>query len=81
MRLLAQALDQPPAEAPLELANLQADRRLRQVETARGRRETPLLDHFEEGPQLVEIEAAQSKFSLSKGLKHQICLTAKVVSN
>src|SRR5450432_370449 len=69
VRLLAQALDQPHAEAPLEFADLQADRWLRQVETARRRGEAALLDHLEEGPQLVEVEAAQPKFSLSKGLK------------
>ena len=81
MRLLAQALDQPHAETPLKFADLQADRRLRQVEPARRRREAPLLDHLEEGPQLVEIEAAQPKFSLSKGLKQQICLTSDHVAS
>ncbi len=49
MRPLAQALDQPQAETPLKLADLQADRRLRQVEPPRRRREAPLLDHLEEG--------------------------------
>jgi hypothetical protein len=81
MCLLAQALDQLHAETPLELADLQADRRLRQVEPPRRRREAPLLDHLEEGPQLVEIEAAQPKFSLSKGLKQQICLTSHHVAS
>src|SRR3981189_2459483 len=53
MRLLAQALDQPHAETPLEFADLQADRRLRQVETARRGRETAVLDRFDDsgGPQ------------------------------
>jgi hypothetical protein len=30
---------------------------------------------------LVEVEAAQPKFSLSNGLKQQICLTANHVSS
>jgi hypothetical protein len=81
MRLLAQALDQPHAETPLKFADLQADRRLRQVEPARRRREAPLLDHLEEGPQLVEIETTHPKFSLSKGLKQQICLTSDHVAS
>jgi hypothetical protein len=61
---LAEALDQPQAETPLEFADLQADRRLGQVEPPRRCREAPLLDHLEEGAQLVEVEAAQPKFSL-----------------
>src|SRR5882724_5343824 len=81
MRPLAQALDQPHAETALEFANLQADRRLRQVEPSRCRGEAALLDHLEKGPQLVEVEAPQPKFSLSKGLKQQICLTFKDVSS
>ena len=81
MRPLAQALDQPQAETPLEFADLQADRRLRQAEPARRCREAPLLDHLEEGPQLVEVEAAHPKFSLSKRLKQQICLTSDQVAS
>ena len=81
MRPLAEPLDQPHAETALEFADLQANRRLCQVEPPRRRREAPLLDHLEEGPQLVEVEAAQPKFSLSKGLKQQICLTSQDVSS
>jgi hypothetical protein len=40
-----------------------------------------LLDHLEQGPQLVEVEAPQPKFSLSKALKQQICLTFQDVSS
>jgi hypothetical protein len=36
------------AETPLELADLQADRRLCQVETVRQGREPAALDHFEQ---------------------------------
>ena len=53
MRLLAQTLDKLQAEAPLELPDLQADRRLCQMQPARRRREAPVLDDLEEGPQLV----------------------------
>src|SRR5439155_6454031 len=69
MRPLAQALDQPHAETPLKLADLQADRRLRQVEPARRCREAPLLDHLEEGLQLVQVEAAQLKVLLIKRIE------------
>jgi hypothetical protein len=61
VRLLAETLDQLHAEAPFELANLQADCRLRQVEMARGRREAAALDYFEQGAQLIQIEAAHPK--------------------
>ena len=49
------------AEASFELANLQADRRLGQVETACRRREAAVLDHFEQSAQLIEVEAAHPK--------------------
>ena len=52
MCLLAQALDQLHAETPLELADLQADRRLCQIETARHSREPVALDHLEQDPRL-----------------------------
>src|SRR5262245_47277763 len=61
MRLLAQPFDQANAETPLELADLQADRRLRQVEPARGSRKTSALHYLEEGLQLVEVEPAHPK--------------------
>jgi hypothetical protein len=58
---LADPLEQPHAEAPLELAHLQADRRLGQVE-ARGRsREPAELRDPGEGVQLVEIQAAHAE--------------------
>jgi hypothetical protein len=75
MRLLAQALDQRCAKTPLKFTYLQTHRWLRQVEPPRCRREAPLLDHLEQSAQLIEIEPAHSKFSLSKALKQQICLT------
>src|SRR5262245_57455266 len=68
MRLLAHALDQPHTEAPLELADLQAHRRLRQVELTRRGREASELDDGDEGPHLVEIEAAHLKESLIKSI-------------
>ena len=58
VRLFAEALDQLHVEAPLELADLQADGRLRQVEMTRGGRKAAALDHLEQGAQLVEAEAA-----------------------
>src|SRR2546423_1347600 len=61
VRLLAQALDQLHAETAFEFENLQADRRLRQVETACRRREAAALDHFEQGAQLIEVEATHPK--------------------
>ena len=61
MGLPAETLDQPHAEAPLELADLQAHRRLRQVQPARRGGEAAVLDHLEKGPQLVEVEAAHLK--------------------
>ena len=66
MRRFAQTLDQPHAETALELADLQADCRLRQVETARRGREAAVLDHFEQGAQLIEVEAAHPKAPLIK---------------
>src|SRR5439155_16971521 len=62
------------AETPLQLANLQADRRLRQIKLARRGRETAALHHFEQRVQLIEVEAAHPKRALSKSLKHKICL-------
>ncbi len=69
MRLLAHALEQPYAEAPLELADLQAHRRLREVEPARRGREAAELDDLEQGPQLVEIEASHLKDPLIKPIE------------
>src|SRR5258708_31348435 len=74
VRLLAQTLDQPHSKTPFEFADLQADCRLRQVEAAGRGREASALDHFNDGPQLIEVEAAHAKLSLSKRLKHKICL-------
>ena len=71
--LLAQALDQPHLKTSLELANLETDRRLCQVEAPCRGGEAAALDHLEEGPQLIEIEAAHARLSLSKRLKHEIC--------
>ena len=71
VRLLAHALDQPHAEAPLELADLQADGRLREVEPARRGREAAVLDHLEKRPQLVEVEAAHLKDVLIKTIRNK----------
>ena len=56
-----------PSSGPpyVELADLQAYRRLRQVQPARRRGEAAVLNHLDEGSQLVEIQAAHSKYSLS----------------
>ena len=48
-------------DAALELADLQADCRLREVELARCCGEAAELDHLEESPQLIEVEAAHLK--------------------
>ena len=66
VRLLAEALDQLHAETPFEFTNLQADCRLCQVEMARSRRKAAALDYFEQGAQLIEVEAAHPKWLLSK---------------
>jgi hypothetical protein len=81
MRLLAEALDQLHAEAPLEFADLQADRGLRQVETARRGGEIAELDDLEQGSQLVEVEAAHAKLALSKSLQLKICLIGEAVAS
>src|SRR5205807_7629173 len=81
VRLLAEALDQPHAETPLEFADLQTDRRLRQIEMARRGRKTAALDHSEQRVQLIEIEAAHPKRALSKSLKHKICLIREVLAS
>ena len=59
--LLAHALDQLHADPPLELADLQADGRLRQVELARGAGEAALVDNLLQRSQLIEVEAAHIK--------------------
>ena len=64
VRSLAQPLDQPHAEPPLELADLQAHGRLREVELARGGREAAELDDPQERPELIEVEAAHLKVFL-----------------
>src|ERR1700680_4447812 len=61
MRLLAQALDQPQAPTRLELANLQADRGLREVEAPRRGGKTAERRHLGQGPQLVKVETAHVK--------------------
>src|SRR5882724_5483341 len=81
VRLLAQTLDQPHAKTPFEFAYLQTDCRLRQVEAARRGREASALDHLDDGPQLIEVEAAHAKLSLSKPLKHKICLIREVAAS
>jgi len=45
-----QASDQAQAETSLELTDLQADCRLREIEPARCSREAALLDDLEESP-------------------------------
>ena len=79
--LLAQALDQAHLKTSFEFAYLQTDRRLRQVEAPRRGREAPALDHLEKSPQLIEIEAAHAKLSLSKRLKHEICSNPRLRTN
>ena len=63
VRLLAEPLDQPDAEARFELADLQADRRLREVERARGGGEAALTHDFRQRTQLVEVEIPHSTLS------------------
>ena len=66
MRLLAEALDQLDAQAGFELADLQADRRLGEVERPRGGGKAPLSHHFRERAQMVEIQVAHAKLVLIK---------------
>src|SRR5262249_43974329 len=65
----SQALDQPHPETPLQLADLQADGRLGQMELARRRREASSLDHLDEGPQLIEVEAAHPQVFLIESIE------------
>src|SRR5262249_45014823 len=64
MRLLAEPLDKLDGEAPLELADLHADCRLREMQLAGCGGEAPALDHCNEGPQLIQVEAAHLKASI-----------------
>ena len=66
MRLLAEALDQPDAPAGFELADLQADRRLGEVERAGGGGKASLPHHFGERAQMVEVQVAHVKSILIK---------------
>ena len=69
MRPAADALDQPHAEPALQLLDLQADRRLRQVETACRGGKAAKLHHVGERLQVVEAEPAHgSKYYLSTAL-------------
>src|SRR5579885_3407637 len=61
---LADPLDQAEAPPSLELADLQADRGLRQIEPPRRGREAAERRHLGEGPELVEIEAAHLQVEL-----------------
>src|SRR6516225_9968759 len=64
MGLLPESLDERHAETSLELAYLQTDSRLREIEAARRRREAPALHHFDQSAQLVEIYVAHLKAAL-----------------
>ena len=64
MCLFAEPLDELDAEAALKLANLHADRRLRQMQLASGSGKAPALDHRQERTQLIEVEAAHLKVSI-----------------
>src|SRR5690242_18241223 len=61
MRLLAQALDQPQAPTRLELADLQAYRGLREVESPRRCGKAAERHHLGQGTQLVKVETAHLK--------------------
>ena len=69
VRLLAHALDQPHVEAPLELADLLAHRRLGEIEPAGRGREAAELDDLDQGSQLVEVEAAHLKHQLMEMIR------------
>src|SRR5262249_7577950 len=57
-RTFAKPLDETHAEAAFELADLQAHRRLREIELPRRGREAAELHDFAERPELVEVQAA-----------------------
>ena len=57
-RTLPHAFDEGDAEAALELANLQANRGLRQVQPASCFREAARLGDLREGAELIEAQAA-----------------------
>ena len=70
----ADALDQLDAEALLELAHLQAHRRLADAEARRRGRKAPQRDHVREGADLVEIEPAHLKVFLMQCITDQSLL-------
>ena len=57
-RALAEAVDQPHAETRLELADLEADGGLRQVEALGRAREAALRHDFGQRAQMIRVEAA-----------------------
>jgi hypothetical protein len=58
LRPATDPLDQTDAEPPFELADLEADRRLGQVEPRRRRRKAAQLDDHGKSFELVEVDAA-----------------------
>jgi hypothetical protein len=66
MRLFSKAFDELHAETPFQLTYLQAYSRLREIESARGRREAPTFNDFDKSPQLIKVDVAHPKEFLIK---------------
>ena len=53
------AVEERDAQVPLQRTDLLGERRSGDAQTARGRGETPLLSHGEEGPELPQIHSTR----------------------
>jgi hypothetical protein len=65
----ADPLDQAQADAVLELADLQADRRLGEIEARRRGRKATELGDLSQGVKVVEIDASHSNYFLYHSLE------------